>query len=345
MTRSSVSVATLAFFLAATSSIAAQAGDVRYQLTQIVPDAPTSSILAFDLNNRDQVVGNIQDVNGRARPFTWRNGTLTDLGPLVAEGSPQSRGIGLNDHGDIVGFFLETQNFTGVTFLLSRKGEVTHVDGLPGATDTGPQDINDRGQILALSSFEDGSSQSFISEDGNAMPLPPLAGDTSATAAALNERGDALGTSVGATGHVVIWEDGAPVDLNVPRGIPRDLNDREQVVGTLSSSQGSSGFLWERGTVTQLPSLDGAVRTQAVSINNAAEIVGQSALDSGPLATLWKDEQVFDLNDLILGSDPQQPFVHLETADLINDRGAIVATGRDSRFPSELRTYLLTPVL
>lgn len=226
MTRFTFSLAILATSWASTS-LAAHA-DVRYKLAQIVPDTPAATILASDLNNRDQVVGNIQDVNGHARAFTWRNGTLTDLSSLVAEGSPQSRAIGLNDHGDIVGFFLETQNFAGVTFLLSRKGEVTHVGGLPGATDTGPQDINDRRQILALSSFEDGTSQSFISEDGNAMPLPPLAGDASATAAALNERGEAVGTSSGATSHVVIWEEGAAVDLNIPRGIPRDLNDREQ---------------------------------------------------------------------------------------------------------------------
>jgi len=36
--------------------------------------------------------------------------------------------------------------------------------------------------------------------------------------------------------------------------------------------------------------------------------------------------------------------VNLQSASQINDRGAIVAIGRDSRFPSELRTYLLTPV-
>ena len=115
-------------------------------------------------------------------------------------------------------------------------------------------------------------------------------------------------------------------------------------MGTLPSAQGSSGFVWERGTVTQLPALAGAVRTEAVSINNAGEIVGESDLATGPRATLWEETRVFDLNDLILARDPQRPFVSLETAASINDHDAIVATGRDSRFPNELRTYLLTPV-
>ena len=157
----------------------------------------------------------------------------------------------------------------------------------------------------------------------------------------LNERGVALGQSDGATRHVVIWEDGAAVDLEIPAAaVPRDINDREQVTGTFERR----GFLWERGTLVQLPTLEGAVITQAASINNAGQIVGTSALETRSRATLWEDEQVFDLNDLIRRNDPQRPFVSLEAAASINDRGAIVATGRDSRFPAELRTYLLTAV-
>lgn len=92
----------------ATTSLAAHA-DVRYRLTQIAPDAPTSGILAADLNDRGQVVGSIQEVNGRTHAFAWRGGTLTDLGPIVAPTSPESRATGNNNRGDIVGFFFDTQ--------------------------------------------------------------------------------------------------------------------------------------------------------------------------------------------------------------------------------------------
>jgi hypothetical protein len=85
------------------------------------------------------------------------------------------------------------------------------------------------------------------------------------------------------------------------------------------------------------------VRSAAFSINNASEIVGTASLSTAPRATVWSDGQVSDLNDLILASDPLQSFVTLEEAPLINDRGVIVATGRDARFPQELRTYVLTP--
>lgn len=337
MTRLNSSIAILACSLA-TSSITAHA-ETRYRITQIVPDTPAAPIVTSDLNDRGQLVGGIQDPNGaREHAFAWRDGTLTNLAPLLDPTSPLSRATGNNDRGDIVGFFFPSQSDTTVSFLL-RRGEVTRIEGLPGAFDTTLADINHRRQIAGTSFFDDGSTQAFVWEDGNVMPLPPVSGDTSATVVTLNERGDVLGTSGGPTGHVVIWEDGEPLDLNIPGATPRDINDREQVVGTLQRR----GFLWERGTVTSLPAFEGAVVTQAASVNNAGEIVGGSDLQTGSRATLWEDEQIFDLNDLVRSNDPLRSFVTLESASLINDRGEIVAIGRDSRF-NEIRTYVLTPV-
>lgn len=338
MTRFSLSIAILACSLA-TDSIAAQP-QVHYRLTQIVPEAPTSSILAADLNDRGQVVGFVQDSSGRDHAFAWRDGTLTNLGPLIEPTSTRTRATGNNDRGDIVAFFFFPQSDAFASVLLRQSGEVTRFDGLPGGATFEGLDINDRRQVIGNSFLDDGSSQAFIWEDGNFMQLPPLPGDTSATVAAFNERGDALGTSTGTTGHVVIWEDGAAVDLQIPGAVARDINDREQVTGTLQRQ----GFLWERGTLVQLPSLADAVITQAVSINNAGEIVGTSGLTNGARATLWDEEQVFDLNDLIHPNDPLRAFVSLGEALSINDRGAIAVRGRDSRAPTELRTYLLTPV-
>ena len=341
MTRFKLSLAILACSLA-TSSIATGA-EVRYRLTQIVPDTSASTVLAADLNDRGQVVGFVQDSSAVDHAFAWRNGTLTNLAPLLGPSATRSRASGNNDRGDLVGFFFDAQGGAFVNFLL-RQGQVTRIDGLPGAGDASVVDINNRRQIIGNSFSEDFSSLAFVWEDGNVMQLPPLSGDTNATVVALNERGVALGTSDGATRHIVIWEDGAAVDLEIPGAagvaVPRDINDREQVTGTLQRR----GFLWERGNLVQLPTVEGAVITQAVSINNAGEIVGTSGLESGSRATLWEDEQVFDLNDLIRSNDPLRPFVTLENTASINDRGAIVATGRDSRFPTELRTYLLTPV-
>lgn len=337
MTRFNLPIAILGCSIAA-SALAAPPDAPRYRLKQIVPDTPSSSVLAADLNNRGQVVGFVSDASGREHAFAWRNGTVTNIGPQLDPTATTTRANANNDRGDILGFFFGPSGEFAT--ILLRRGEATQIHGLPGEVAAGAADINDRRQIAGGSLLEDGSNPAFIWEDGNAMLLPPLPGDSSAQVVTLNARGDVLGISGGPTGHIVIWEDAQPIDLNIPGAIPRDMNDRQQVVGT---TQQSRGFLWERGVVTQLPILAGAAITQAASVNNAGEIVGTSNLESGVRATLWEDEQVFDLNDLIRSNDPLRPFVTLEEASLINDRGAIVATGRDSRAPIELRTYLLTP--
>jgi len=337
MTRFSLPIAILATSVA-TSSFAAQGAAVHYRLTQIVPDTPASTVLASDLNERNQVVGSVQDSSGRDHAFAWSGGVLTNLAPRLDPASTGSRAVGSNDRGDVVGFFFDANGATA-NFLL-RRDQVTRIDGLPGAIDTGVADVNDRRQIIGNAFFDDGSSRAFIWENGDVMQLPPLDGDTSATAVAFNEGGITLGSSAGTAKHVVIWEDAAAVDLNIPGAVPRDINDREQVTGTLQRH----GFLWDHGKVVDLPTLGGAVITQAASLNDAGEIVGTSSLETGPRATLWEDTHVFDLNELIRSNDPLRTFVSLEDAASINDGGAIVATGRDSRFPNELRTYLLTPV-
>ena len=46
---------------------------------------------------------------------------------------------------------------------------------------------------------------------------------------------------------------------------------------------------------------------------------------------------------LVANDDPLKPFVHLNFASLINDRGQIVADGVDSRNGASTSQYLLTP--
>ena len=358
MTRFNLSIAILACSIA-TSSIAAP-GNVRYRLTLLDPSL-TASADVRDINNRGEVVG----VDGNGVAFLW-NGQLVALGPLLDPESPVSRAQAINDRSDIVGNYTDgigrTHNF------LLQGGAVNTIQVI-GNGAVQPADINNRRQVVGTAFDAQFIQHGFIWRRGESELLesPPggefCCGGVRAVnahgvavgvtfvsdrpravlwkAVALNERGVVLGTSDGATRHVVIWEDAAAVDLAIPAGaVPRDINDREQVTGTLQRH----GFLWERGIVTQLPSLEGALITEAANLNNAGEIVGTSSLPTGSRATLWEDEQVFDLNGLIRRNDPLRSFVTLVSASSINDRGAIVATGRDSRAPTELRTYLLTAV-
>jgi hypothetical protein len=59
-------------------------------------------------------------------------------------------------------------------------------------------------------------------------------------------------------------------------------------------------------------------------------------------ATLWLGTHVVELDRLVRADDPLKPFVHLTSAESINDRGDIVASGVDSRAPEARTVYFLT---
>jgi probable HAF family extracellular repeat protein len=74
---------------------------------------------AVAINNRGQVTGVSQDVNGNIRAFLWQNGSMTDLNNLIAGQSPLYllHGFGINSHGQIVGFALQTSTGDVHAFL------------------------------------------------------------------------------------------------------------------------------------------------------------------------------------------------------------------------------------
>jgi hypothetical protein len=110
----------------------------------------------------------------------------------------------------------------------------------------------------------------------------------------------------------------------------------------------TAGYVWQDGQATELR-LRSFANTRPWAMNNRGVIVGE-AMNPGepPVATaaIWpRRGEAVDLNTLIADDDPLQPFVHLLVATMINDRGVIVANGRDLRtvpMPSG-SSYLLTP--
>jgi hypothetical protein len=62
------------------------------------------------------------------------------------------------------------------------------------------------------------------------------------------------------------------------------------------------------------------------------------------IATLWRGTTPVDLNAVIAADDPLRPFVELQSALSINDRGQILVAGHDSRSnPDDESFYLLMP--
>jgi probable HAF family extracellular repeat protein len=103
-------------------------------------------------------------------------------------------------------------------------------------------------------------------------------------------------------------------------------------------------FIWSVfSTFVEIAPLDGHNSNSALGINSSGDVVGASnACEESrcvdPRAFLYRDGAVIDLNDRIDQSGWQ-----LLSANAINDRGQIVATGRKGG-ESFSKVLLLTPI-
>ena len=184
--------------------------------------------------------------------------------------------------------------------------------------------------------------------------LPPLPGDTSSAATAINNKGQVVGISgtcdqaVGrhTARHAVIWDKGRVIELPDLGGdawnTPTAINQRGDVVG-FASLPGSDpnnpvlhAFLWtERGGIRDLGTLPGDVSSQAQGINERGQVVGLSCGAGGCRAFLWEDGVMKDLNALKAPGYSAR----LEVANDISDSGEI--TGRAVNPTTNERTAFL----
>jgi len=120
--------------------------------------------IAYDINNRDQVVGNSDlpgDTTFHAFLWTWRTG-MQDLGTL--SGDVASVSISINEAGSVVGASLDA-NFNPRAFLW-EKGLMTDLNALiPGDSPlyllTGCS-INSRGEITGLGLTSTGEIHTYL---------------------------------------------------------------------------------------------------------------------------------------------------------------------------------------
>ena len=84
-------------------------------------------------------------------------------------------------------------------------------------------------------------------------------------------------------------------------------------------------FLWKKGVLTDIGTVDGDDCSAGVTINSANQIVGQSFACDGSVshAFLWENGKIVDLNSLI----SHGPDMQLQVAGDINNRGEIAGFG------------------
>jgi len=196
---------------------------------------------------------------------------------------------------------------------------------------------------------------------GQIRRLAVLPGDSVAIATAINEIGQAVGTSGSCANtpllplvsgpHAVLWEPGgSATDLGNLGGpninVALWINNKGQVVGGSSLGADSTvsylndAFLWTRENGMQdLGTLPGDVASQGLSISDSGVVVGPSYDPAGNMrAFIWKTGVMTDLNTLVPADSP----LYLLFAGVVNSSGEISGFGVSSS--GDLHGFLLTPV-
>jgi len=272
------------------------------------------------VNSRGQVVGLATNTipddfslfgTAQARAFLWQNGRMQDLGTL---GGTDSIALLLNEQGQIVGesytdsspsAYCANIGFPLTTgAFLWENGKMTDLGSFGGSC-TFASDLNNRGQVIGLSTLRGDTVQHpFLWDHGVLTDLGTLGGN--------NGFGDALNDA----GDVVGW-------------------------ASLPGDQALHAFLWKNGTMIDLGTVGGDACSFGFTINSIEQVVGISVPGcdfSQARASFWEDGgPMVDLNSLI----PPSATLHLTFSETINDRGEIVGNALDSE--GNQHAFLLIP--
>jgi uncharacterized membrane protein len=320
--------------------------------------APTYTIqqlpgIASAISNTGWVAGTLTDAQGHPHAYRCRAGKLEMLAEFAGH---QSRGIGINDYGDVAGVVLTVDGspwqLPGHSDLyapaLFTNGTVQAYYPISSVDDGWANAINNAAEIVGGSYFASYYGIEAIQCTGASRPLAKLPDMDRGEALAINQRGQCVGWARDsndglAPPQAVIWDLGYVWALPVSDGgcsVAQDINDSGFTVGTVTFGVASVTPIsfpagWDSKNHSLAYPLAGNVQGTAVAINNAGLAVGTS---SNGFAMLYAQGQAFRLESLVTNTAGWT----LTSALDINDAGQILVSGVNG---SNTGSFLLTPVV
>ena len=315
--------------------------DPQYELT-ILDTFPGDSIAhAKSVNNAGQITGYSRAPAEHYRAWIWQKGELTDLGNL---GGNAIETHTINEQGHVVGWGGdEDQDWHTLIYIDGVYHDLPTFGG-PHIVAMG---INETGYVVghAQTALPDGYYQAYV-WDGEEMTNLGTLGGSNSSAYCINSSNIVAGaaTNTDILSRAVLWVGTAITELEhdpaYPSSVAYSINDSNVVVGNVGYGESSTRYpvIWIAGEMFYLPQLPGDIDATPIRINQNGDIVGWSQPEWNTyLATLWTDDQVYDLNDL--ADIPVN--VTLARAWDINENGVIVGMAVVDGFA---RGFMLNPL-
>src|SRR5262245_7285611 len=197
-------------------------------------------------------------------------------------GSNSSTVTGINNDGQVVGYYEDASGFHGFVRTGSTYTAIEVPDALPGRTF--PFGINNRGEITGWFNSAAGTHGFIRSADGRTYTVfdaPDLVAGTTAPHA-INDRGDVVGNgfAVGLiTDGFLRRADGGFTKIQLGTNTdPMGINSAGEIAGyyrEAGSAGFSRGFLRDSQGNTQTIDVPGIIGTQILGINNRGQITGR----------------------------------------------------------------------
>lgn len=289
--------------------------------------------IALSINDRSDVVGYSLTKSNEWRGFLWNKGKMTKLDDRRS-GSSWAEGI--NNSGSIVGWIKLNKQALALSAVFAHDGHM----GLnlisknqPGHADS----INDSNTVVGSCKIDNTSDRACY-WDRSGLHFLDFHAKYRSIASSVNRSNYIVGNSEKGP---FMWHNGLLEFLPTPKSstgaVAKAINDLNEIVGYIGYAGQHRACIWtyhrDRIAFRRLSPKN----TEANSINNSGQIVGNLILSDGTAhAVSWSNYVMRDLNSDVSNSSDWT----LVDARSVNNRSQIVGLGLHDR---HLRAFMMTP--